>query len=190
MKSSTGNAIALLVVVALLIGLYVQWNVRLSLSRQLDELQGVVESLRDEVRALKVTVGGTDEPRGAATTSSGNVEPGMPGSSAENGAASGGAGTGASTTGALEYSEEPVDVVLAIAADGSLKLDEREVAMDDLQAELKRLLQARPAMHLIVKPDNGVATDDVTACLDTAGKAGIHNVALVTASTDEQPNGE
>jgi biopolymer transport protein ExbD len=82
-----------------------------------------------------------------------------------------------------------VDIVLAIAADGSLTLDGRAVSRDGLEAELKRMMQARPAMHLIVKADKSVAAAEVTACVDTAGKAGIHNVDIATAPTDEQPEG-
>jgi biopolymer transport protein ExbD len=185
MKSSTGNAIALLVVVALFIGLYVQWNVRSSLSRQLGELQDSVESLRDEVRALQATVGVVGQRLGAFDVPAGKT-PDQP-------AVSTGTAPEMNVEPAVdetpEYNEEPVDIVLQIGADRSLTLDGRAVTMDGLETELRRLMQARPAMHLIVKAAETVATADVTACVDTAGKAGIHNVDIATAADNEQPDG-
>ena len=151
--------------------------------KQIAKLQDSVESLRKDVAELRTTVGELE----AAVGKGAGAAPKQPD------AVAGGGGPGRDAGPSVEnvespalpeggnVNENPVDIVLEIAADRTITLDGRAVAKDDLEAELKRVLKANPAMQLVVKGDASVPMNEVQGVVDTAKRAGIYRLSLATA---------
>jgi biopolymer transport protein ExbD len=89
-----------------------------------------------------------------------------------------------------EINPDPVDIVLAIDAAGECTLGGRRVARDKLGAEFRRVLNANPAMQLVVKPHKDTPQSDVEAVLETARQAGIYRVSLPTSSGEGEGGAE
>jgi biopolymer transport protein ExbD len=89
-----------------------------------------------------------------------------------------------------EVNVEPVDVVLEVKMGGACVLAGRAVARDELRAELKKVLEANPAMTLIVRPDETVPMVEVNRVLDEVQGVGIHRVSLSTSAPLESAGPE
>jgi biopolymer transport protein ExbD len=85
---------------------------------------------------------------------------------------------------------EPVDIVLAIDAAGECTLAGRRVERDKLGAEFRRVLNANPAMQLVIKADRDTPQSDVEAILETARQAGIYRVSLPTPPGQDEGTSE
>ena len=89
-----------------------------------------------------------------------------------------------------EVNVEPVDIVIEIKAGGMCVLDGRAVERDELQAELKKVLAANPAMTLSVLPDETVPMVEVNRALDDARAVGIYRIEVSTASSGDSSGPE
>jgi len=85
-----------------------------------------------------------------------------------------------------EVNADPVDVVLTIDEAGVCTLKGRSIERDKLGAELKRILNANPAMQLVVRAHKETPLSEVTAILQTARDAGIYRVSLATRPGEEE----
>lgn len=151
--------------------------------KQIAKLQDSVESLRKDVAELRTTVGELEATVGkgaGAALKQPDAVPGGGGPGHDAGPSVENVESSALSEGET-VNEEPVDIVLEIAADHTITLDGRAVAKDDLEAELKRVLRANPAMQLIVKGDTSISYDDLQQVLNTARRVGIYRVGLATA---------
>ncbi len=81
-----------------------------------------------------------------------------------------------------ELQTEPVDIVLEMDAAGSCTLAGRGVGPEELGTELKRVLQANPAMQLVVRAHAETPEAQVQAVLEAAWHAGIFRISLATSS--------
>lgn len=87
-----------------------------------------------------------------------------------------------------EVNTEPVDIVLTIDAAGACTLDGKVVEREKLGAELKRVLQANPAMLLVIEADKGVPLGHVTSVQAAAREAGIHRISLAVEVVEVAPD--
>ncbi|MBN1918347.1 MAG: biopolymer transporter ExbD [Verrucomicrobia bacterium] len=148
---------------------------------QITKLQDSVESLKKDVAALRISANEVK-----ALLASGTPVSVQPGSSATNGgqgsdvAAPDGVTNGSVSPGAENVNAEPVDIRLQIAADGTYTLEDKAVAKDDLEAQLRAVLKANPAMQLIIRADASVPNDDLLEATKAANRAGIYRIALIT----------
>jgi len=138
-----------------------------AMEKSVDELRAEVREMRAVVRELRETL--------AAEATREDVVP-------EGGTALGPV--------AGEVNVEPVDVVLEVKAGGVCVLDGRAVERDELQAGLKKVLAANPAMTLIVRPDETVPMVEVYRVLDEAHEAGIYRISLATSAPEESAGPE
>jgi biopolymer transport protein ExbD len=83
---------------------------------------------------------------------------------------------------------ESVDIVLTIDAAGTCTLDGKAVEREKLGAEFRRVLQANPAMLLVIEADKGGALGHVTSVQAAAREAGIHRIALAVEVVEEAPD--
>jgi biopolymer transport protein ExbD len=89
-----------------------------------------------------------------------------------------------------EINPDPVDIVLAVDQTGACTLGGRSLERDRLGAELKRVLNANPAMQLVVRAHKDTRQSDVEAILETARQAGIYRVSLPAPPGDQEGGGE
>ena len=146
---------------------------------ELDELRSSVESLGAEIRELHTSVnelratlraltpGAVAPSMGPAADGEDTVEPGLP----------------------TVINPEPVDIVLAIDAARKCTLDGRGVEREELVAGLKRVLNANPAMQLVVQAAETVPMSEVQAVLDAAREAGIYRIEVATVGEEETAEG-
>ncbi len=144
-----------------------------AMEKSVDELRAEVREMRAVVRELRETL--------AAEATREDVVP-------EGGTAS--VDPEALGPVAGEVNVEPVDVVLEVKAGGVCVLDGRAVERDELQAGLKKVLAANPAMTLIVRPDETVPMVEVYRVLDEAHEAGIYRISLATSAPEESAGPE
>jgi len=71
-------------------------------------------------------------------------------------------------------------VVVAIAADGRLHWDGRELTLAALEAEARALATARPDAELHIEADRAVAYDAVAQVLAAATRAGVLHIGFIT----------
>lgn len=74
--------------------------------------------------------------------------------------------------------------VVTIARDGSIWIDNQEVASDDLESRLADLVKRRPEQTLILKGDEGADYGVVVHVLDTARAVGAKSIQM---SADRPP---
>lgn len=72
-----------------------------------------------------------------------------------------------------QESQDSRQIVLQIAADGSLAVNSRPVAKDGLFARLDEIYRNRPDKVLFVKADGNVIFQDVIQAMDIARGAGV-----------------
>jgi len=77
-------------------------------------------------------------------------------------------------------SSESQPIVVLIAADGELAVNNERLDLGDLEPVLSRLLADDPAAGILVKADAMATTADVVRVLRRARAAGIERVALAT----------
>ena len=71
-------------------------------------------------------------------------------------------------------------VVVAIAADGQLHWDGRELTIEVLEAQARALATARPDAELHIEADRAVAYDAVAQVLAAVSRAGVVRIGFVT----------
>lgn len=71
-------------------------------------------------------------------------------------------------------------VVVAIAADGRLHWDGRELTLAALEVEARALATARPDAELHIEADRTVAYDAVAQVLAAVSRAGVARIGFVT----------
>ena len=77
-------------------------------------------------------------------------------------------------------SERMEDLVLMIAKDGRIYLNDKLLDRSTLAEELKRKIQESPQKVLILKADRQVNHGDVVTIMDLARKSGIQRVVIGT----------
>ena len=74
-------------------------------------------------------------------------------------------------------------IVVLIAGDGALALDNAPIALAALEAALAAARDARPLSAVLIKADARATTGDVATVLRRARAAGVEKVGLATASS-------
>lgn len=87
-----------------------------------------------------------------------------------------------------ETNTEPVDIVLTIDAAGTCTLDGKAVEREKLGTEFKRVLQANPAMRLVIQADEEVPLEQKLSVDVVARKAGIHRISLAVEVDEVSPD--
>ncbi len=80
---------------------------------------------------------------------------------------------------------EPRTVVVQIVSNGGtpiLRINQQDVAWDDLSARLVEIFKTRSERVLFVSADAALSFEDVARVIDTAHAAGINDVGLMTTT--------
>jgi len=81
---------------------------------------------------------------------------------------------------ASETQLDEQDATVALTRDGGILFSHREVAMDDLAAELLRLATSNPDTLVIVQADEAVEHGRVVEVMDLAKRHGLNRLAIAT----------
>jgi biopolymer transport protein TolR len=81
----------------------------------------------------------------------------------------------------------PLDVVLTIAHDRSLRIDSQPVESAQLDARLRLVFASRPGGVLFVEGVPELDFADVAAVIDVARGAGVARIGLITDREHERP---
>ena len=79
-------------------------------------------------------------------------------------------------------------VLIAVARDGKFYLNQDRINIDDLTAEVTRLLADRLDKTIFVKGDFRAKYGDVVQVVDNLRAAGVDQIGLLTEKVDEQIN--
>ena len=89
------------------------------------------------------------------------------------------------TVAAGSHSEGEAPTVVSVSRAGKIYLDEDEVSLDDLEAKLAEIAQAREGAPVLVRADEQVPYGSVVEVMAAVKAAGIRRVGMVT----EPPRG-
>jgi len=83
----------------------------------------------------------------------------------------------------LSSKDEPL--VLGLARDGALYLNDNPVALADLRAKLLAINQARPGRAVLLRADRSVPYGDVVRVIAAVKEAGVERLGMVTEPPPE-----
>jgi len=84
---------------------------------------------------------------------------------------------------ALGTDTEPLSVT--IGADGTIQVQEAEIALDDLLPRIEAILQIDPEKRIILRANRDAGYGTVAQVLDRIKRAGTRHVALETKALEE-----
>jgi biopolymer transport protein TolR len=84
---------------------------------------------------------------------------------------------------ALNAQEEPL--VVGIAQNGSIYLNDNPIALADLRAKLIAIAQARPDHQVLLRADRNVPYGDVVRVIAAVKEAGVGRLGMVTEPPPE-----
>ncbi|MCL1887828.1 MAG: biopolymer transporter ExbD [Kiritimatiellaeota bacterium] len=79
----------------------------------------------------------------------------------------------------------PGDVIVNIARDGSLSVNQTALSRDDLSARLTRLAQLFPGQSVVIRADRETAYENVMAVIDLCRRADIWNLLFATGEEEK-----
>ena len=79
----------------------------------------------------------------------------------------------------------PGDVIVNIARDGSLSVNQAALSRDDLSARLTRLAQLFPGQSVVIRADRETAYENVMAVIDLCRRADIWNLLFATGEEEK-----
>ncbi len=72
------------------------------------------------------------------------------------------------------------NIVIFVAKDEKIYLNDRIVALKDLPAELKKIIKDKEKDHVVIKGDRGASYQSVVSVMDYVHQAGITHFNLAT----------
>ncbi len=81
---------------------------------------------------------------------------------------------------------EEAEVVVSLDRDGRIRINDRPVHADLLEARMRGLAQARPQETIFLRADKLIPYGEVMLVMDRIRKAGVTRLALVTVPGDEE----
>jgi biopolymer transport protein ExbD len=79
----------------------------------------------------------------------------------------------------------PGEVILNVAKDGSVTVNARKLALDDLGARLRKVAEFYPGQPVVIRADRETAYASLVSVIDTCRNAGVWNFSLATAEDKE-----
>jgi biopolymer transport protein ExbD len=79
------------------------------------------------------------------------------------------------------------EIFINLRADGSIVVNDREMALPELQEVLNRVATHFPGGAVIIRGDRSAMLGNAIAILDACRKADIQNVAFAAIEPEEQP---
>ncbi len=73
---------------------------------------------------------------------------------------------------------QPLDIVITVAANGALEINQEAVEMENLPARLKRIFEVRGNTVLFLRGAKGMDFESIARVIDIAHNAGLDRVAL------------
>jgi biopolymer transport protein ExbD len=77
------------------------------------------------------------------------------------------------------------EVILNVRADGTIVMNRREMAPDELRQALERIAALYPDQAVVLRGDENVSYREIVSVLDICRSANIWNVAFATARPEE-----
>jgi biopolymer transport protein ExbD len=83
----------------------------------------------------------------------------------------------------------PGEVILNVARDGSVTVNAKKLALDDLGSRLRKVAEFYPGQPVVIRADRDTSYDSLVKVLDTCREAGVWNFSLATVE-DKGTNGK
>jgi len=74
----------------------------------------------------------------------------------------------------------PGEVILNVASDGSVTVNAKRLALDDLESRLRKVAEFYPGQPVVIRADRETSYDSLVKVLDTCREAGVWNFSLAT----------
>jgi len=72
------------------------------------------------------------------------------------------------------------DLVILVGEEGEIAINDRKVARDELEGEVRDILTSRPEVLIQLKPDAGAKAKDVIAIMEDIRSGGASYIVLLT----------
>lgn len=86
---------------------------------------------------------------------------------------------------AQNRNKDPYEIIINVTKEGDVKLNNAQVALDDLFTRLKAIQEINPNQSVILRGDALAEFQSVINVMDVIKKAGIWNVAFATIRPQE-----
>lgn len=80
----------------------------------------------------------------------------------------------------------PGEVIINLAKDGRVSVNQQTLTLEDLEKRLARLAKFFPGQPVVVRADKATVYENVMKVIDTCRKADIWNISFAT-NADEKP---
>ena len=87
---------------------------------------------------------------------------------------------------AAEPERLPGEIIVNIAADGTMKVNGAVLSLDDLGARLKRIAKYYPGQPVIIRADKDVKYDRLVKVIDTCRSSDVWNFSLAVDEAEEK----
>lgn len=77
------------------------------------------------------------------------------------------------------------DLVILVGEEGEIAINDRKVARDELEGEVRDILTSRPEVLIQLKPDAGAKAKDVIAIMEDIRSGGASYIVLLTVGAAE-----
>ena len=74
----------------------------------------------------------------------------------------------------------PGEVILNVAKDGSVTVNAKKLALDDLGSRLRKVAEFYPGQPVVIRADRDTAYSSLVDVIDTCRNAGVWNFSLAT----------
>ena len=74
----------------------------------------------------------------------------------------------------------PGEVILNVAKDGSVTVNAKRLALDDLGSRLRKVAEFYPGQPVVIRADRETSYDSLVKVIDTCRNAGVWNFSLAT----------
>ena len=74
----------------------------------------------------------------------------------------------------------PGEVILNVAKDGSVTVNAKKLALDDLGSRLRKVAEFYPGQPVVVRADRDTSYSSLVNVIDTCRNAGVWNFSLAT----------
>lgn len=82
----------------------------------------------------------------------------------------------------------PGEIIINVAEDGRVSINQQNMTMEALQKRLERLSRYFPGQPVVLRADKATQYEDLITVIDTCRKADIWNFSMAT-SEDTKPDG-
>lgn len=80
----------------------------------------------------------------------------------------------------------PGEIIANVAKDGKVRVNGKDLSLEDLGARLARIAKFYPGQAVIIRADKDTKYDSLVRVIDTCRAAGVWNFSLATSNEDRE----